>query len=366
MVFIIYGTTGELIKLLPLISELGKKQCYTIAFVQQQEQLEKFFAAYPNIPKPDLWLVKGHKGEDLSLMRHLPAWLYGSLRGFYSYKNNLIARSSNKSIVLVHGDTVTTVFGIYVAKKLKLKLGHIEAGLRSFNIMNPFPEELDRRIVSRFADVNFAPGDVPVKNLRKSKVKGVVIDTGLNTVYDSIKYAHKFKPAITIGRLPKKYGIISIHRNELLANKKVLIKTIKTLAEYSKNMPMLFLQHPVTLARIKSLGISNLIEDNFICLPKLDYFSFIKLLDGAAFSVTDSGGLQEESAYLNKPCLVHRKATERNEGIKEGIVLLSNYDDKILRKFLDSPEAYRTKKDFIGASPTQIIKNYLIKNKYLS
>lgn len=297
MVYIIYGTTGELIKLIPLIKELDKKgQCYTVAFAQQQKQLEKFFAAYPFIPKPNLWLSNGYKGEDLSKMHHTPVWLYKSLKEFSKHKKTIASQSHGNDIVLVHGDTFTTVFGAYVARRLKLKLGHIEAGLRSFRIMHPFPEELDRRIVSRYARVHFAPGDTPIKNLENAKVKGEIINTQMNTVYDSIQFARTTKPAMAIEGLPKKYGIISIHRNELLANKKVFIQTIKTLAEYSKKMPFVFVQHPVTLARIKSLGIEDLLKENFIYVPKLDYFSFIKLLDGASFSVTDSGGLQEESA----------------------------------------------------------------------
>lgn len=367
MVFIVYGTTGELIKLIPLITELDiNKQCYTIAFVQQQKQLEKFFIAYPHIPKPDLWLVNGYKGNDLSKIHHLPVWLIKALREFKKHKAEIKLHVDEKSIVLVHGDTVTTVFGAHVARKLKLKLGHIEAGLRSFKIMHPFPEELDRRIVSRYADVNFAPGDIPVRNLINAKVKGEIVNTELNTVYDSIQFARKSKPAVIIESLPKKYGIVSIHRNELLANKKVFIQTLKTLSEYAKKTPLVFLQHPVTFERIKALKIENLLHDNFIYVPKLDYFSFIKLLDGASFSVTDSGGLQEESAYINKPCLVHRKATERNEGLDEGIVILSYYDDEILRKFLDNPDAYSAKAESSKHSPTKAIVDYLKKNQYIN
>jgi UDP-N-acetylglucosamine 2-epimerase (non-hydrolysing) len=367
MVFIVYGTTGELIKLIPLITELDKKkQCFTVAFVQQQKQLEKFFKAYPHIPKPDLWLVNGYKGEDLSKIHHLPVWLYKSLKEFKKHRGLIKLQFGEKNIVLVHGDTVTTVFGAYLARKLKLELGHIEAGLRSYKIMHPFPEELDRRIVSRYADVNFAPGDTPVQNLISAKAKGKIVNTKLNTVYDSIQFARKSKPAVTIDGLPTKYGIVSIHRNELLANKKVFIQTLKTLSEYAKSTPLVFLQHPVTFERIKSLGVEDLLHDNFIYVPKLDYFSFIKLLDGASFSVTDSGGLQEESAYINKPCLVHRKATERNEGIAEGIVVLSHYDDNVLRKFLDDPSVFTENAESSKHSPSKVIISYLKNSKYVN
>ncbi len=369
MVIIVYGTTGELIKLIPLIDRLKRsKKCYCVAFVQQEEQLKKFFAAYPQVPRPDLWLVRGYKDKDLDKFFQMPIWLLKARIAFAKNKKRIVAAADNnkeKNIVLVHGDTVTTVFGGYVARKLGFKLGHIEAGLRSFNIRHPFPEELDRMIVSKMARVHFAPGETPASNLKKVGAKGEIINTGINTVYDSIKFASEQKPAVNLGKLPAKYGVVSIHRNELLVNKKVFIQTIKTLAEYSKKRHLVFLQHPITLARIEALGISHYLKDNFTYVPKLDYFSFMKLLHGADFVVTDSGGLQEECTYLNIPCFVHRKATERMEGLKEGIVQLSYYDDAKLRKFLDNPDALRQSHPVKPQSPTSIITDYLKENKYI-
>jgi UDP-N-acetylglucosamine 2-epimerase (non-hydrolysing) len=370
MVFIVYGTTGELIKLIPLITELKRKnQCYTVAFVQQEEQLQKFFKAYPHIPKPDLWLVNGYRYRDLDKFPQMAVWLIKARLAFARHKKTIIAaahKNRSKNIVLVHGDTVTTVFGGYVAKKLKFKLGHIEAGLRSFNIFHPFPEELDRRIVSKMAKVHFAPGTVPTENLRNARVKGEIIDTKINTVYDSIKFAARQDPAVDLGKLPSKYGIVSIHRNELLINKKVFTQTLKTLSEYAEKRHMVFLQHPITLARIESLGLSHLLEDRFTYVPKLDYFSFMKLLNGADFVVTDSGGLQEECTYLNIPCMVHRKATERMEGLDEGLVQLSYYNDTTLRNFLENPDALRQKHPVKPKSPTGVILKYLKDNGHIN
>ena len=128
---------------------------------------------------------------------------------------------------------------------------------------------------------------------------------------------------------------------------------------------MVFLQHPITLARIESLGLSYLLKDDFTYIPKLDYFSFMKLLKGADFVVTDSGGLQEECTYLNIPCLVHRKATERMDGIEEGIVQLSYYDDSKLRKFLDSPSRFKSREYARPKSPTKAIEKYLEDNSFI-
>lgn len=369
MVIITYGTTGELIKLIPLITRLKSEgSCYCVAFVQQEEQLQMFFKSYPHVPKPDLWLVRGYKSKDLDKFSQMPIWLIKARRELSKHKAEIIAAANpdpKKNIVLVHGDTVTSVFGAYMGRKLKYKVGHIEAGLRSFNLLHPFPEELDRRIVSWFAQVHFAPGTIPAENLRNANVRGDIINTGINTVYDSIQFAAKQKPAVQLGKLPKKYGIISIHRNELLVNKKVFVQTIKTLAEYSQKRHMVFLQHPITLARIKALGIDHLLRNNFTYVPKLDYFSFMKLVNNADFVITDSGGLQEECTYLNIPCFVHRKATERMEGLEEGIVELSYYKDSRLRAFLDDPGALRQKHPVKPQSPTSKIIGYLSDNSFI-
>lgn len=364
MVFIVYGTTGELIKLVPLINEL-KSKCYTICLSQQEEQLQKFFKLYPQIPQPDLWLVRGHQGEDLSRVSHIPSWWMRVASAVAKNRRRILKHADpdkKKNILLVHGDTMTTVAGAYIGRLYGIKVGHIEAGLRSFKILHPFPEELDRRIVSRVAQVHFAPGDIPAGNLKK--VKGEVINTGLNTVYDSVMFARNSKPAVDIENLPSKYGIVSIHRNELMANRKVFEQTLRTLAEYAAKTPLVFLKHPVTIERVKDLGLEDLLSQNFVYVPKLDYFSFIKLLDGSDYVVTDSGGLQEECTYIGKPCLIHRMATERQEGLKEGIVELSYFKDETLRRFLDRPGEHRHGFQ-VEESPTGVIVDYLKQHNYI-
>lgn len=367
MVFVVYSTTGELIKLLPLLTELKNTgECYAIVLSQQEEQLKRFFDAYPEAPKPDLWLVHGYRYQDLSKQYQIPVWFYKSIRDVIRNRSEISSRrnkDNSKNILIVHGDTMTTVFGAVWARLLGLKVGHVEAGMRSFKLFSPFPEEIDRRIVGKLARVHFAPGKGPFRNL--SKAKGDVLNIGNNTIYDSILLARNMKPATTIPELPARYGIVSIHRNELLANKKVFTQTLKTLAEYSRKSPLVFLQHPVTIARAKDLGLEHLLSENMIYAPKLDYFSFINLLDGAAYAVTDSGGLQEECTYLAKPCLVHRTVTEWEEGLESGIVKLSYFKDEILREFLDDPSRLESKKLVPISSPTGMIIDYLHKHQFI-
>jgi UDP-N-acetylglucosamine 2-epimerase (non-hydrolysing) len=368
MVFIVYGTTAEYIKLMPLILELKQRGiCYTIALSQHEEQLQKFFKIYSDMPKPDLWLVHGFRGRDLDRFYQAPLWalkVVGEvIRSWRTVRRHAHADRA-RNAWLVHGDTFTTVFGAVWGRLMGYPVGHVEAGLRSHNLLHPLPEEIDRLIVTRLARMHFAPGDIPVTNLKQAK--GSVVNTHVNTSYDSIAYAQSRNAPVTVPGLPKYYGIISLHRTEFVANRPVFKRTIETLAEYGGKMPLVFLNQPVTIALARDMGLNELIEKNFLSIPKLDYLSFIKFLDQADFVVTDSGGLQEDCTYMNKPCLIIRKATERQEGLAEGITKLSYYDDRVLRSFLDNPRAAIKSRVKPPVSPTQVVINYLEKHNYLA
>jgi UDP-N-acetylglucosamine 2-epimerase (non-hydrolysing) len=165
--------------------------------------------------------------------------------------------------------------------------------------------------------------------------------------------------------LPKKYGVISIHRNELMAQPLILKRLLETLNEYSKKTPLIFLDHPVTEARIKDLGYGRLFSSkNLIRIPKQSYYRFMSILANAKFVITDSGGLQEESAYINMPCLLHRMATEREEGLGNNVVL-SKFDDNVVRAFLDAPSKYKGSMADKNFSPTDIIFRSLKEQGYL-
>lgn len=366
MVFVVYGTTAEYIKLMPILLELNQRNSvYTIALAQHEEQLQAFFKTYPDLPKPDLWLVHGFRNKDLDRFYQAPIWALKVVRDAilsWGTVKRQADKEKSRNLWLVHGDTFTTVFGAIWGRLLGYKVGHVEAGLRSFNMWHPFPEEADRVITTRLARVHFAPGDIPVANL--SKAKGDIINTIVNTSYDSITYATNIDAPTGIPELPERYGIISLHRTEFVANKAVFERTLKTLAEYGTKMPLIFLKQPVTVERAKDLGLGELLEKSFIFVPKLDYFSFIKLLHDSEFVVTDSGGLQEDCTYMGKPCLIVRKATERQEGLAEGITKLSLYDDAVLRLFMENPKA-----DVKGSvkperSPNQLIIDYLVEHGY--
>lgn len=373
MIVIVYGTTGELIKLISLVKEIPEKQQLRINTNQQPGQLGQLMID-ADLPKPHYVLTDGRKGRDLEKKSDILLWglrLCGeTFKNLRRIKKDLKA-TPGRHAVMVHGDTVTTVYGAVLGKLLGLPIVHVEAGMRSHDWRNPFPEEIDRRIVGKMANYHFSPGDTPTNDLKKENVKGEVIDTLRNTVLDSLRYAQK-APASNkgFGKLDttKPYVVISIHRNELMANPKALKELLESIRDHAKSddLQMVFLDHPITKERITQLGYDDILEgENIIRLPKLSYYKFIQLASKCKYTITDSGGLQEESAFLGIPCLIHRMATEREEGLGK-TAELSLYDKAKVENFLNNTDRYIGEKEGEEIQPTKIITDKLIAEEFIS
>jgi UDP-N-acetylglucosamine 2-epimerase (non-hydrolysing) len=156
----------------------------------------------------------------------------------------------DRSIVLVHGDTFTTLLGALFARSLGVRVGHIEAGMRSHDIRNPFPEELNRRATAWLTSLHFAPGADPVSNLRRRP--GTVIDTGMNTVRDSLDLVPDASDELeaTIGKLPDHFGVVSLHRFEFLRDREVFERTMRALDKAAADRPLYFVDHSPTRAKL--------------------------------------------------------------------------------------------------------------------
>jgi UDP-N-acetylglucosamine 2-epimerase (non-hydrolysing) len=216
-------------------------------------------------------------------------------------------------------------------------VAHLEGGLRSGDWRNPFPEELNRRITSRIATIHLAPGAWAAGNLRRAPlVSGRIVDTGGNTIRDSLQMAGRAEPAVEVPDEP--FGLVSLHRFELLNDRAGLRAILELLRDASRRIPLLFVDHPVTLGAIDEHGLGGVFDDRFRRIPRQRYFPFLALLRRSTFLVTDSGGSQEECAQLGHPCLVHRAVTERRDGLEAGgPVVLSGLSLDRVRAFLDGP-----------------------------
>ena len=354
MILVVYGTTGELIKLAPVLRLLSSSGSGYLSATtgQQVEQIPALLESF-ELPPPDWWLAHGAGGRDLRQSADVPGWLGRVLAAFSRFGPSMrraLRAEPGRPLVLVHGDTFTTVLGGLMGRAMRFPVAHVEAGLRSFDVRHPFPEELDRRCASLLSTIHFAPSAWAASNIQR----GTIVDTGSNTIWDSLRLADDLAGESI--RLPvERFGIVSLHRFELLRNDALLRATVELLGEYSRRVPLLFVEHPVTMAALRSKRLAHLLDGSaFRCIPRLPFLEFASLMRRSSFLVTDSGGNQEESYYLDLPCLVHRKRTERREGLGENVVL-SEYQLPVLERFLQAPWRHRRRGALPVTSPSQVI-----------
>ena len=357
MILAVYGTTGELIKLAPLLRALAARgaPAMTVCTAQQPEQIPPMLADFGLAP-PDVWVADGARGRDLERAGDVPVWLASVARGVARHRRRLgraLRDDGRPPLVIVHGDTFTTVLGSLIGRLLRVPVAHVEAGLRSGDWRNPFPEELNRRITSRLATVHLAPGEWAAGNLRRARVGGTIVDTGANTIRDALALVDPAAQA-AVRTPPGRFGLVSVHRFELLRSRPRLEALLALLREESERVPLVFIDHPVTVRALAAAGLDPLLDAPGIArVPRQRYVPFIALLKRSAFLVTDSGGCQEECAELRHPCLVHRAATERRDGLG-GPVVLSRLDTGVVRSFIERlPDTPPARGD--AARPTDVI-----------
>lgn len=374
MLVIFYGTSAELIKLLGIVRRIPRTEQLLICTAQQREGLRKVHAQLGI--EADIYLADGWRGQDVATMKQMLAMMVkvhlSFIRQYRAIKKRISShdqQQGTKSIVMVHGDTLTTVVGAYFGHFLGLPVAHVEAGLRSGTWKNPFPEELDRRIAAKFARVHFAPNDLAYQNLTREHVKGEIISTQFNTAKDAIEMSDQFVGQ-ELGRLklPKRYGLVLLHRTELLENRHDLESTLRVISKYvSPKTPIVFTEHTTTREKIQAYGLQHYLQvPGLRVIPKQPYFDFMTIVRGADYIVTDGGGLQEDAFFFGIPTMVHRRRTERNEGLGLNADI-SKMDMAKLAAFLNS---HKDKKDFVRlqskTSPSEIIIDYLVKHQYLT
>ena len=352
MILVVFGTTGELIKLAPVLLLLEERgHPYVLATTGQQVQQIPSFLEQFGLRQPDLWLARGSHGRDLRVNSDIPGWATRVLRTFTRERGRLrtVQRAHGaRPLVLVHGDTMTTVLGSFFGRALRATVAHIEGGLRSYDLRHPFPEELNRKLATALSRIHYAPGPWAASNLHR----GEIVDTGSNTIRDSLALVPAGDPPVSVPNEP--FGIVSLHRFELLNNRRLLTETMGVLSEAARERPLLFVDHSVTAAAVERCRLDGLFDDRFRRIPRLRFFDFVRAERQSAFVVTDSGGSQEECFYLDLPCLVHRVKTERREGLGENAVL-SGMQTDVLHDFLDDPARFRRRTELPTVSPSQVI-----------
>lgn len=344
MIAFIVGTTAELIKIAPVFHELAGprgRNCEIWYTGQHVEELDGTLRDL-ELPAPAEWLVPEADAKNLARVADVPGWAARLARTVLRNRARLAERlrsDGQPAIVLVHGDTFTAPLGAYIGRRLGARVGHVEAGERSGSLRHPFPEELNRRTAARVVDVHFASSASQAWNLRHAR--GAVVVIGANTVVDAVNYALD-RPSPPAVDLPEEYAVSTLHRFELVRHEGLYREALEILKEYSEKLPIIYFAGASERERLTEYGLLDMFDgERFRIEDKLSYVRFMPVLAGARFVVTDSGGLQGETAHLGIPVAIHRARAEVMDAEGESWVL-TRFDSARLRAFLDDPERYRS------------------------
>ncbi|SFC33123.1 non-hydrolyzing UDP-N-acetylglucosamine 2-epimerase [Clostridium uliginosum] len=338
-VITIFGTRPEAIKMAPLVKELEKREeieskvCVT---AQHREMLDQVLELFDIKPDFDLNIMKTKQ----TLTGITNKVLEGLEEVFEQEKPDMI---------LVHGDTTTTFAGSLAAFYQQIKIGHVEAGLRTFNKYFPFPEEMNRKLTGSLADLHFTPTKGSKENLLREGIEekniyitgNTVIDAMMHTVEDEYEFKNEYLKKIDFN---KKIIMITAHRRENWGQGiENICHALKKIVKDNSDVELVYLVHlnPVVKDVVfKELGGLDRVH----LLPPLDTKETHNLMNKSFMVMTDSGGLQEEAPHLGKPVLVLRDVTERPEAVEYGTVKLVGTDiDKIVNEaseLIKNVEAY--------------------------
>ena len=333
---LVFGTRPEAIKMCPLVKKLknnDKFEVLTIVTAQHRQMLDSVLELFEI--KPDY---------DLNLMR--PNQNLWDLSSDILLKTKQVFEKENPDLVLVHGDTTTAGISALSAFYSRIKIGHVEAGLRTFDKDYPFPEEINRVIVDSVSDLMFCPTDKACENIKKSGIQKGIYKTG-NTVIDALLYVIKNKKTDLnfINLNPDlKTILLTSHRRENFGKPlENICFAIKELIEKNKDIQIVYPLHLNPNVRNTVKPILENIERVKLIEP-LDYIPFCNLMKKSHIILTDSGGVQEEAPTLGVPVLVLRDETERPEAIEYGgVKLVGTNKEKIVstvQNLLDNKNEY--------------------------
>lgn len=333
---LVFGTRPEAIKMCPLVNELKRRSgIRTLVCVtgQHRQMLDQVLEAFAVVPDYDLSIMK-----ERQTLFDVTTNILNRIRE--------VLESEHPDVVLVHGDTSTTFVTALACFYLQIPVGHVEAGLRTYNIYSPYPEEFNRQAVSIISSWHFAPTELSKQNLLKEgKAEDTIYVTG-NTAIDALKttvrkdYTH---PELTWAA-GSRLILITAHRRENLGEPmKHMFRAIRRVCDEHPDIKAIYPIHMNPAVRETADAILGGDERIRIIEP-LDVLDFHNFLARSYLVLTDSGGIQEEAPSLGKPVLVMRDTTERPEGIRAGTLKLTGTDEEVIyqnfRLLLEEPAEY--------------------------
>ncbi|MBL7912534.1 MAG: UDP-N-acetylglucosamine 2-epimerase (non-hydrolyzing) [Bacteroidia bacterium] len=350
-ILIVFGTRPEVIKLAPLILDLKNsslKDRFIVASTSQHEELLEEQLNFWKI-KPDYFLTPSpFKGDLVRMLSH-------TLSGL----QDIIDQVGKVEFIVVQGDTNTALACSNLAFLNKIKLIHVEAGLRSFDLEHPFPEEFNRSVASKVAYFHFAPTELSKQNLLNEKVDESKIMVIGNTVIDALNYVKNSQEKIINGQ--QKTILITIHRREnIIQNYLTLVDIVGELADEHPDFNFIWITHPNGM---KTVNEKKLPAKNIKIYDHMSYNDFINLYESASLVITDSGGVSEEAIHLGLPLIVFRLKTERVEAIDINYPLLISIKKDEIRSFFKTTISTKNilKYSYGDGRASLKIKNWLIK-----
>lgn len=329
-VFHIVGARPNFIKVAPVMNALKTRKHVVQTLIHTGQHydanMSDVFFEQLGIPAPNVNLAVGSGS---------PAWQTAEIMT----RLEPVLLDGKPDVVLVYGDVNSTVAAALVGAKLGVRVGHVEAGLRSYD--RTMPEEINRLVTDQLADMLFTPSEDGDINLQKEGIPAERIFRVGNVMIDSLV---RLLPAAQLqnrNRLPERYALVTLHRPANVDDGVILKRILQSLLEVSQDLSVIFPAHPRTRKRIADFGLQ---ADQLQILDPLSYLEFLGMQSRATVVITDSGGIQEETTYLGVPCLTLRENTERPVTVSLGTNVLVGRDPEKLRSELSRVLAGNAKK----------------------
>lgn len=336
MIYVLIGTKAQLIKMFPLLQRFERdripyRYIDTVQHGPFCEQLRKRLS----LAEPAYFLSK--PGTQIESTGSAVRWAMQVVAHGFWHRKKIFPE---KGVVLVHGDTLSTLIGLILARLCGQKVCHVEAGERTHNLTRPFPEEIIRRVVDRYSHLLLACGDTQHQNIERAGIRNATVNLRYNTLLDAVAaVAAEPSPERDTSR-PNSYIMVSIHRFETISSRQRMTFLVESLERLASSSRIVFGVHPPTRRKLEEFGLLERLKQtsNIELRGLFDYPDFIRTLANSKYIITDGGGPQEESFFIGKPCLLFRSETER----AHPNVFMPQWDLEKVRWFNDNYQRFKT------------------------
>lgn len=334
---VVVGTRPEIIKMQPIIKKIIEyRNDLELIFIHTgqhyDENMSDIFIKELKLPQPDFFL-------------NVKSGSHGAQTARIIARSEIVLKKEMPNLVLVEGDTNSALGAALAASKLKIPIGHVEAGCRSFD--KKMPEEINRILITDLTSLHFAPTETCVRNLIKEGISKEQIYLTGHPIVDLLHLVQNKinkKVLAKFGLKPKQYYLATLHREENVENKSVLKEILNTFSILAQYRPVIFPIHPRTYKSIRRFALANHLK-NLIITEPVSYFDSLSLIKYARIVLTDSGGIQQEAALLETPCITLRDKTEWVETVNYNVNFLARSKDKIIKTVNEIEEGLKHIKD---------------------